>query len=70
MIPRPLAGLRAVRAVELRVRRGVGRGRHAHPGRKREALCRHFPVSQKLGPGLQSLVVSRRAPDEGHGWGC
>ena len=66
MIPPPLAGLRAVRAVEFRVRRGVGRGRHTHPGRKPKALRWHFPIGQELGPGLQNPW---RAPDEGYGWG-
>ena len=70
MIPPPFTGLRAVRAVELCVRRGVGRGRHAHPGRKSEALRVHLPFVQELGLGLQSLVIPRQALDEGDGWGC
>ena len=51
------------------MRRGVGQGCHAHPGRKPEALCGHFPFGQELGLGLQSLVVLWRAPDKGDGWG-
>ena len=69
MIPPPFAGLRAIRAVELRARRDVSRGSHAHPGREPEALCGYRPLGQQLGPGLQGLVVPRRAPDEGDGQG-
>ena len=68
MIPPPFAGLRAIRAVELSVRRGVGRGRHAYPGRKAETIRGHRPFAQELGLGLQSPVVPKRAPDEGDGW--
>ena len=60
--------------MELCVRRGVGRGRYAHRGRKPEALRGHLPFGEELGPGLQSLVVPGRALDEGdldegEGWG-
>ena len=69
MTPPPFAGRPAISAMELCARQGVGKGRHAHPGREPEALCGHCPFGQELGPSLHGQVVPRRAPDEGDGRG-
>ena len=69
MIPPLFAGPRAICAVELRARRRVSRGWHAHPGREPEALCGHHPVGRVLGAGPQGQVVPKRARDEGDGRG-
>ena len=62
MIPPPFAGLRAIRAVELSVCRGVGRGRHAHPGREPEAL----PLRSGAGPTPAEPGHPQAGPGQGY----